>query len=571
MFDNDLKKLVETDIWTLYQHGVDYNNLRNMYDNTDRNNEFYNGDQWKHAKLGNNPPLQLNYIKTIVKTKVSTINQNLWKIVYDNMNFDNEEIIQEGKKVSKLLNKKAEITWERNKMDGKIRKIVRGAAINSESILYNFWNDKFKDIKAEILSKNDVIYGDENSSEIEEQPYIIVKKRMTVLKAKEYAKEMGCPKDRIEFIVGDSENLEEAGEKTKDEKDNKVTVLTEFWKEEGKVYYRQGTRFCVISEKENTGRTRYPVQHLLWEEKEGDSRGVGEVEQHIENQLEVNRTLMRRSIVGKNTAYPHPIVNTEVVENVDALKKPGATIKISGKNVQDVKDAIGFTNTTQMNSDIKELMNQLITLDKELAGAGDAATGNINPNSASGRAVLAMQEAANQPMIEQQSALKDFIEEVALCWLDMWIANADYAIKIIDEEIDDQTGESTYEVNEIPVVLIQNMNPTVKIEVTAKSAYDKYAKEQSLENLAKSDLFLPQNAQMLEDYVECLDDDSNMPKATLLRLIKKRKERQARIAQVKANDQLMQQQVQQYLNNQQNQEFANMINTQPQEQQIVNQ
>lgn len=569
MFDNDLKELVETDIWTLYQHGVDYNNLRNMYDNTDRNNEFYNGDQWKHAKLGNNPPLQLNYIKTIVKTKVSTINQNLWKIVYDNMNFDNEEIIREGKKVSKLLNKKAEITWERNKMDGKIRKIVRKAGINSESVLYNFWYDKTKDIRTEILSKNDIIFGDENTPEIEEQPYIIVKKRMTILKAKEYAKSVGCPEDRIEFIIGDADNLEEAGEKTKDEKDNKVTVLTEFWKEKGTVYYRQGTRYCVINEKENTGYTRYPVQHYLWEEKEGDSRGVGEVEQHIENQLEVNRTLMRRSIVGKNTAYPHPIVNTEVVQNVDALKKPGATIKISGKNVQDVKDAIGFTNTTQMSSDIKELMNQLITLDKELAGAGDAATGNINPSSASGRAILAMQEAANQPMIEQQSALKDFIEEIALCWLDMWIAHADYSIKIIDEEINDQTGDSSYVVNEIPIVLIQNMNPTVKIEITAKGAYDKYAKEQSLENLANSNLFLPQNAQMLEDYVECLDDDSNMPKATLLRLIKKRKERQNRIAQMKANGQLMQQQVQQFLNEQQNQEMANMM--QSQSQQIVNQ
>ena len=571
MFDNDFKKLEETDIWTLYQHGVDYNNMRNVYDNTDRNHEFYNGNQWKHAKLGNNPPLQLNYIKTIVKTKVSTINQNLWKIVYDNMNFDNEEIIQEGKRVSKLLNKKAEITWERNKMDGKIRKIVRSAGINSESVLYSFWDDKTKDIRTEILSKNDVIYGDENTSDIEEQPYIIVKKRMSVLKAKEYAKKMGCPDNKLEFIVGDSENYEEAGEKTKEEKDNRVTVLTEFWKENGTVYYRQGTRYCVISEKEKTGYTRYPVQHYLWEEKEGDSRGVGEVEQHIENQLEVNRTLMRRSIVGKNTAYPHPVVNTDVVQNADALKKPGATIKISGKNVQDVKDAIGFTNTTQMSSDIKELMNQVITLDKELAGAGDAATGNINPDNASGRAILAMQEAANQPMIEQQSALKDFIEEIALCWLDMWIANADYSIKIIDEEVNDQTGESIYQVNEIPVVLIQNMNPTVKIEVTAKSAYDKYAKEQSLENLAKSDLFLPQNAQLLEDYVECLDDDSNMPKATLLRLIKKRKERQARIAQMKAEGQLKQQEVLQFLNQQQNQAMNNMIEAQPQEQQLVNQ
>ena len=104
---------------------------------------------------------------------------------------------------------------------------------------------------------------------------------IAILLNQEYAKKMGCPEERIKFIVGDSENLEEAGEKTKDEKDFKVTVLTEFWKEKGKVYFRQGTRFCVISEKENTGYTRYPIQHYLWEEKEGDSRGVGEVEQHI--------------------------------------------------------------------------------------------------------------------------------------------------------------------------------------------------------------------------------------------------------------------------------------------------
>ena len=61
-----------------------------------------------------------------------------------------------------------------------------------------------------------------------------------------------------------------------------------------------------------------------------------------------------------------------------------------------------------------------------------------------------------------------------------------------------------------------------------------------------------------------------MPKATLLRLVKKRKERQARIAQIKAKGQLMQQQAQQYLDEQQNQEYANMVELQ-QGQQIVNQ
>ncbi len=569
MYD-EVKELEETDLWTLYQHGVDYNHRMGMYTKTDKNHQMYNGNQWEGVELGNNSPISINYIKTIVKTKVSTVNQNLWKIVYDTLNFDNREIIESGKEVCKLLNKKAEITWERNKMDDKIKKIVKQAGINSEGIVYNFYDKKVRDIVCQKLNKNDVIYGDENNQEIEEQPYIIVKRRMTLIQAKEYAKRLECSEEEIKKITVDTEYLEEAGRDTKYEKDNKVTVLTKFYKNSGIVYYQIGTRFADITKNTKTGYTRYPIQHFIWEDFEGSARGVGEVEQHISNQLEVNKSATRRAFVGKNIAYPHPIINTELVTNKEAIKKPGATIEIGGtnKNVDDVKKAFGYTQVASMSSDVKELQNELITLDKELAGAGDAATGNINPETASGRAILAMQEAANQPMIEQISALKQFIEEIALCWIDMWVANAGYSIRLIDEEMEDETGKINYIVKEIPTILIKNMNPTVKIEITAKSAYDKYAKEQSLENLANSSLFLPQNAQMLEDYIELLDDDANMPKATLLRLVKKRKERQARIAQIKANGQLMQQQVQQYLDQENN---LSMMQQPVVENQIVNQ
>ena len=111
------------------------------------------------------------------------------------------------------------------------------------------------------------------------------------------------------------------------------------------------------------------------------------------------------------------------------------------------------------------------------------------------------------------------------------------------------------------------MNATVKIEVTSKGAYDKYAKEQSLENLANSAIF--QNPQLLEDYIEMLDDDSNMPKQNVLAVVKKRKERQARIAQIKAQGQLMQQQAQQFMAQQHQMAMANFMgaNTEGAEQQ----
>lgn len=545
----DLDNLKETDIWTLYQRGVDYNHEHSLYTDVDRCHEMYNGNQWAGAKLGNNPPVSLNYIKTIVKHKVSTVNQNLWKIVYDSMNFDNEDFIKASKKVCKLLNKKADITWEKNKLDDKIKKIVRQAAIVSEGVLYNFYDEEIKDVKTQLLKKTDVIYGDENDPEIEDQPYIILKRRMTVIKAREYARKCGCSEETVNMILGDNEYLEEAGEQTKYEKDDRVTVLTKLWKEKGTVWYREGTRFCDLTKDLNTKYKRYPLQHYLWEEKEGSARGEGEVKSHIENQIEVNRTLMRRSVVGKNIAYPHPIIKTDSIVNKGAINKSGATIEVKGKEVDDVRKMFGYTQVTQMSPDIKELQNELMSVDRDLAGAGDIATGSINPSTASGRAVLAVQEASAKPMIEQVAALKTFIEELALCWLDIWIATAGDTMHLISEEVQEETGESTYTVEEIPTMLVENMNATVKIEITSKGAYDKYAKEQSLENLANSAIF--QNPQLLEDYIEMLDDDSNMPKQNVLAVVKKRKERQARIAQIKAQGQLMQQQAQQFLNQQQ--------------------
>lgn len=556
MYDDVKEIRNETDIWTAYQHGVDYCHRINMYTDIERNNEMYNGNQWKGANLGNNPPVSLNYIKTIVKHKVTTVNQNLWKIVYESMNFDNQDIIQSAKSVCKLLNKKADITWERNKLDDKLKKVVRCAAINSEGIFYNYYDDELKDVVTQLLNKADIIYGDENNPEIEEQPYIILKRRMSVLNAREYARKMGCSEEKVKNIIGDNEYLEEAGEQAKLEKDNKVTVLTKFWKENGSVWFEEGTRYCMITKKLNSRYKRYPIQHLLWEEKEGSARGEGEVKCHIENQLEVNRTLMRRSVVAKNIAFPHAIINRDFIANKDAINKTGSTIEVTGKTVDDVRKMFGYTQVTQMSADVKELQNELMSVDRDLSGAGDIATGSINPSTASGRAVLAVQDASTKPMIEQISAVKSLIENLALCWLDIWIATADDTMNLINENMNDETGETTFEVIPVPLLLIENMNATVRIEVTSRGVYDKYAKEQSLENLANSAIF--QNPQLLEDYIEMLDDDANMPKQNVLAVVKKRKERQARIAQIKAEGQLKLQQAQQFLDQQQQMAFSSM-------------
>ena len=74
----DLRELKQTDLWDLYEQGRNYCSRINLFSDTDKNYEFYNGDQWRGMRISGIEPVQLNFIKAIVKYKVANINSNLY-------------------------------------------------------------------------------------------------------------------------------------------------------------------------------------------------------------------------------------------------------------------------------------------------------------------------------------------------------------------------------------------------------------------------------------------------------------------------------------------------------------
>ena len=68
-----------------------------------------------------------------------------------------------------------------------------------------------------------------------------------------------------------------------------------------------------------------------------------------------------------------------------------------------------------------------------------------------------------------------------------------------------------------------------------------------MENYLLNGMFMPQNIPQLEAYVKALPDDSVAPKQKLLEVIENVKETQAKIAQINAEAQLMQQRAEQFL------------------------
>jgi hypothetical protein len=69
---------------------------------------------------------------------------------------------------------------------------------------------------------------------------------------------------------------------------------------------------------------------------------------------------------------------------------------------------------------------------RELAGAGDTATGQVNPESASGRAILAVQQASQAPMTEQKESYKNFIEDIAKIDLEYLVVYSEDGVNMED-------------------------------------------------------------------------------------------------------------------------------------------
>lgn len=539
--------ILETSVWRLYQKGQDYHRMTGIYTDTDKNYRMYNGDQWAGAKLGEIEPVQKNFIKPIVKYKQAVIHSNLYAIKFESQNYEDKLFRKNAERFCEMLNGYAARVWERDKMDSKGRQITKDAAINDEGILYVDFDKENMNLVNEVIDKNDIYYANENDADIQSQPYILIRKRMPVSNAVEFAQSKGLSDDKLEMIIGDNDTFDQAGEAAKVEVDNAVTIVYKLYRDGENVHYSVSTRWVDILEDVDLGIKLYPIAHMNWEDKKGSARGEGEVRHLIPNQIEVNKTEMRRLLTVKNEAYPRTVVDTSKIDNVADLDRVGGIIETNGTPVDDVRKVVGTIPPAQMSPDVVKLQEDLINVTRDLAGAGDAATGEVDPESASGRAILAVQQASQAPMTEQRESFKAFIEDVARIWLEYLIAYSDGGIEMQEEVADPATGETAIQLVKVPQTALRKLQANVKVEITPKGVYDRFAQEQTIENLLIQGFFNIQRLSELKVYTELLDDDSVAPKMKLKEAIEHIENEQRKIAMIQAKAQMMQQNAQRFI------------------------
>lgn len=505
----------KTEIWQKYEKCKNYMDGKSIVSKTERNWNFYIGDQWNGIKTGGQELPMLNFIKPIVQYKVSSVAQNAMTAVYSDM--DANPSLQP---VYEKLNKYWQQCWEKSKMNQAAWKALKAAAIQGDSYVY--WED------ADILSPPTVIpntcifLSNENIDNIQEQEYIIVQERWSYDACVAHARKNKISEKEIKLITTDNDTQSQIFNKK--EVDDKVTVLFYMEKKDGVVRVGRATKTAIIEPVEPIQSMKdgkplkslsvYPIIPYVWEQVPNSARGVGEVEQLIPNQLELNKTLARRSMAVSIGAYPRLAYDANAIENPEDLNKVGVAIAVNGGGAQSINQMISYLNATNISSDADKLSNDLLQITKDLAGATDYALGNVNPEQASGTAIIAVRDSAQVPLSEQVARYRQWAEDVSLLWLDLWIAYNPDGISFM---ADTEEGQIKVDITQEE---LNALKPTVRIDVSPDNQWTKLAEQQSLDNLFMN------NQLTLEEYVEATPDNSSIPKAKLKAIIDKRKQEQ---------------------------------------------
>ena len=184
------KKQTETiakenlDIWAKYEKCKTYIEQKALKEKTERNWNFYVGRQWYDPSSRNGEReidlISKNFIKPVVRYKVATIAQHSLTAIFSDIGNDDSEVCES---LSRLF----DISWEKAKMDRVSWKALRDSAVAGDS--YLFFYDGDTRISPQILLNTQVLLGDENISDIQEQPFIIIEERVGVDKLRKKAEE----------------------------------------------------------------------------------------------------------------------------------------------------------------------------------------------------------------------------------------------------------------------------------------------------------------------------------------------------------------------------------------------
>lgn len=523
-------------IWDIYEKGIDYLNKKHLIADTNQAWDFYVGNQWKGLKSGGVTMPFYNFIHSNVMRLVTTVYSNRLAVTYTDL-----EGRTDLQPVYDLLQKKYLEDWEQAKEDTRMRSTLKEACITGDGIQY--FGHGADASKVQRLDNTSVLYGDESEPDIQKQPYIIIHQRETVKSVRHQAKKNGLSEDEIARIVSDTDTKEVIGNRQEvDEADHaqngKVTTLIFFTRnEEGivctmrctnAVIYEkfhelrgQGSMIDEAQGKKARGLRLYPLIKLSWELRPNDARGVSHVKGLIPNQIELNKNIARIAMASKNFCFPKTAYIEGSIINEEDLDTVGGKIALTNvTDANEINKLITYIQPAQISNIPKQLSDDLLQITQELSGSGENTLGQIELNRVAASAINAVNERAESMLDEQVANMAQFGEDFAALMAELHMVYEPDGFVVENAMEDPMTGELIKTKTMITQVMLDELMPSVRVDISKENSFNILARDKWLDDLLSADKI------DLETRVRMASEGSPIPKYEMLSELKRMKAEQ---------------------------------------------
>ncbi len=530
-----------------YKEGLSYKKQMDYLGKWAEYERFKSGDQWPAPteKTKNLPRPVFNIIKQTINHKVASVmNENI-KMVYSAQDVEEETDPATGGAIpapeleaADKFTRYSDTTWENIKQDQLNEEALESGATTGPAIWHYFWDtsktggNRMKyigEIAGEVIDPVNFFPGNPQNTRVQEQPYIIITHRDLVESVRETAKQNGMSNEIATLIRPDSETEDQAYDMAKQElsTNNKVTVLTKYWKENDTVHFTKVASGVVVKPKTNMRVKLYPLAIMQWERRKRSIFGASDVEGMIPNQKAVNFLMAMELLSVQLTGWPKLIVDKNLVRQ-QISNTPGEVINVTSAQGQSVANAIQYLTPGNVSNDAPNLVDAFLTYTKEAAGANENALGEQNTGQLNATAIMLLQKAAGVPLESIKRRFYQAMEDVGRIWAEFWRVyyNTDRMVSMKDDD-----GEAYTDVFNGSQYADVDLN--LKIDIGPSSSYSESLMMTSLDKLFDTQQIT------LEDYLLFAPKNVIPFKDRLLKKVQERAQQQEQMQQQQA---MMQQQ-----------------------------
>lgn len=442
-------------LWTLYREGVAYHNKMGFSTKFPTFVRFKEGDQWPQAteRTKNLPRPVLNIVDMIVRSKRSSVLDQPVSIVYRQGSASGDEILdQMHQDAAENCTEYARTIWDRADMDKLCNEACDDAATNGTGIWHFYWDtsvtgDKYVgELRGETVDALNFFVANPQLRDVQKQDYLIIAQRLKLGAVRKIAKDRGLPAEKVANICPDEfedASTYQAERIELDGKENeKVTVLTKYYRKNGEVVFDKATRsveICTavpLTPQGSPVRIKlYPVAALNWKLRKACFYGIGEIEGLIPNQKLINFMYGMQALAIQQMGFP------KIVAKPGAIRQP--LTNEPGEIVTDYSNGgISYLQPPAFSSAATQVSNDMIDLTRVVTGTTEVTTGESLGANMAASAIIALQNQAQTPVNEIQRRYWHAVKEIGRIWMEFFKTYCSDKREIVIEMGDEVSGRA---------------------------------------------------------------------------------------------------------------------------------